>query len=76
MVAFVVHIDQDVCFGSGECAIAAPDVFEVDEDTNVARIRAGADVGSVGEATLANIERNCPSGAFTVEPLATVSSDE
>lgn len=27
-----VHVDYELCEGHGECVIAAPDVFDLDED--------------------------------------------
>lgn len=58
-----VHIDRDICFGSGECVLAVPAVFELD-DTGIARIR--ADAAAIDPDTAYRVAENCPSGAISV----------
>jgi len=56
-----IEVDRDVCFGSGECVLTAPDVFELD-DAGLSRVRFDA---TYADATLVErAERDCPSGAI------------
>lgn len=34
-----VHVDEDRCVSSGQCAIAAPELFDQHEDTGIAWLR-------------------------------------
>jgi ferredoxin len=58
-----ITIDRDVCFGSGECVLAAPGVFELD-DVGIARIR--GDAAALSDDDAQRIAANCPSGALQV----------
>jgi ferredoxin len=33
-----IHVEADVCMGSGTCLFHAPHVFAIDPETNVARV--------------------------------------
>ena len=57
-----VEVDRERCLVSGVCEVAAPGVFELDDD-GVLRVRqpAPAELPAVTEAV-----RNCPSGALTL----------
>jgi ferredoxin len=57
-----VSVDEGRCVGSGDCALAAPDAFEVDDDAALARVLPGAahaDPGVLQRAAYA-----CPTGAI------------
>lgn len=58
-----VTIDPEVCFGSGECVLAAPDAFAFDPD-GVAVV---VDVAPLSQESLDRIVEQCPSGAFSVQ---------
>jgi ferredoxin len=58
-----IEIDRDVCFGSGECVLAAPDVFELDA-TGLSRIHGSMTL--IDLQTARRIEADCPSGAISV----------
>jgi ferredoxin len=60
-----VIVDPDVCVGSGDCALVAPEAFEVDEDEGVARVRSGA--ASTSPDLLRRAAYECPTGAITVD---------
>jgi ferredoxin len=60
-------VDRDVCFGSGECVLMAPDVFELDQ-TGIARVR--ADAGAMDPDAADRVASNCPSGAISVAAAA------
>lgn len=62
-----IQVDQDTCFGSGECVLAAPSVFELD-DVGIARLR--ADASSIDADAARRIADNCPSGAIHVAEAA------
>jgi len=63
--------DRDVCIGAGMCVVAAPAVFDQDDDGLVLLIAAGpatrdpegADAAAVREAVSL-----CPSGALSLQP--------
>lgn len=61
-----IRIERDTCFGSGECVLAVPSVFELD-DVGIARIR--SDAAQIDATTARRVAENCPSGAIqVVEP--------
>lgn len=61
-----VHIDTTTCNGYGNCLVAAPDVFDIDPDTNIAHTLPGrphdADNDNVVEAAA-----DCPVHAIRIE---------
>ena len=57
-MTFVPQIDELACCGHGDCAVVAPDVFEVDDIAVV--------VGSGSREQLVAAARACPAGAITV----------
>ncbi|WP_287001440.1 MULTISPECIES: ferredoxin [Gordonia] len=61
-----VHIDTTACNGYGNCIVAAPKVFDIDPDTNIAHTVPGrpidADADDVYEASA-----DCPVQAIRVE---------
>ncbi len=63
-----INIDRDTCFGSGECVLAAPTVFELD-DSGIARVR--SDAAALGAEEARRIADNCPSGALSVVDAST-----
>jgi ferredoxin len=58
-----IEVDRDVCFGSGECVLAAPQVFELDA-AGLSRVR--SDAGPIDLISAQRIAENCPSGAIKV----------
>jgi len=55
-----VEVDHEYCYGAQNCALAAPGVFEYDEDGK-------AVVSNLGAATVAQLreaEDNCPAAAI------------
>jgi ferredoxin len=59
-----VSVDPGRCVGSGDCALAAPDSFEVDEDAALARVLPGAD--GADPAALQRAAYSCPTGAISL----------
>jgi ferredoxin len=57
-----VLVDESRCVGSGDCALAAPEAFEVDEDAGLARVLPGAP--QTDEARLQRAAYACPTGAI------------
>jgi ferredoxin len=59
-----VRADKDRCMGYGNCAVVAPDVFDLGDDDKVVVLRedAGADDDGVAEAV-----RECPAQALIPE---------
>jgi ferredoxin len=55
-----INVDRNVCIGAGNCVIAAPETFQLDEDGLV--VLTDSDVSS--SDALDEAERNCPSGAI------------
>lgn len=58
-----VEIDADLCIGSGECVLAAPEVFAFNS-AQVSTFAEGADEADLEERDLERIIRNCPSRAL------------
>jgi ferredoxin len=60
-----LHVDDEVCNGYGNCVIAAPEVFDLDPNTNIAVVLPGrpleADSHAVEEAIA-----DCPVRAIRV----------
>jgi ferredoxin len=57
-----VTADRELCVGSGQCELLAPDVFEVDDDGAVRLLQEDPDDdGAVRDAV-----RQCPTGALSV----------
>ena len=61
-----VSVDEGRCVGSGDCALAAPEAFEVDDDRALARVLPGAD--SADPADLRRAAHTCPTMAITLLP--------
>ena len=59
-----VTVDEGRCVGSGDCALAAPQAFEVDEDAALARVLPGA--ATADPAALQRAAYTCPTGAVRV----------
>jgi ferredoxin len=57
-----VAVDADRCVGSGDCALAAPHAFEVDDDAALARVLPGA--ATADPALLQRAAYACPTGAI------------
>ncbi len=57
-----VSVDEGRCVGSGDCALAAPHVFEVDDDAALARVLPGA--ATADPADLQRAAYTCPTGAI------------
>jgi ferredoxin len=59
---YSIHIDRDVCMGSGVCAVYAPRTFEVDDETKSTVVDpAGDPLEQIRVAA-----SGCPTGAITV----------
>jgi ferredoxin len=61
-----VLLDQTLCAAHGDCVVAAPTVFDLGDDDDVARVL----VEAPPEALRAEVElavRTCPVRAITVE---------
>jgi ferredoxin len=61
-----VSVDPGRCVGSGDCALTAPAVFEVDDDAGQARVLPGAE--DADPAQLQRAAYACPTGAITLPP--------
>jgi ferredoxin len=60
-----VHVDWDLCDGNGACQVEVPEVFQLDDDDNLAVLQETPD-----EALRPKVEaaaRMCPKHAITVE---------
>jgi ferredoxin len=56
-----VLLDRDVCFGSGECTLLAPDLFVISEDGAAMMTDPSA---SIAESLAGELVERCPSGAI------------
>lgn len=60
-----VRVDIDACVGGGQCVLAAPDVFDQDNDGLVLILQSTPDQDRADAARLA--ARLCPARAITVD---------
>ena len=58
-----ISVDTSRCIGSGECVLAAPRVFSLDE-SGVALVFESAGPSDLGDVDLQMIMANCPSNAL------------
>jgi ferredoxin len=58
-----VTVDLDLCNGYGNCVVAAPEVFDLDPETNLAIVR---DIHPADEAAVAEAELDCPVRAIRI----------
>lgn len=56
-----IHIDRDLCIGSGECVRLAPESFDIADD-NIAVLTGNPP----DEGLAARVEYSCPSGAISI----------
>jgi ferredoxin len=63
-MAVEITADRDVCVGAGQCVLAAPELFDQDDDGIVVVTRAGTTADEV--AAMRNAALACPSRALTV----------
>lgn len=59
-----VVLDRDVCIGAGNCVLAAPKAFDLDDDGVVVLL----DPDAASPEELEQAEGSCPSGAIRLEP--------
>lgn len=59
-----IHADTDLCVAAGQCVLAAPTVFDNDEDALVTLLTDTPDDGEMGRVQQAIVR--CPSGAITL----------
>lgn len=59
-----MRIDEEACCGHARCVAVAPEAFELDEDTDVARLRPQA--AEVDPDLLSAAARSCPERAITL----------
>ncbi|GAB3441000.1 ferredoxin [Streptomonospora sediminis] len=60
-----VTVDRRVCIGAGQCALAAPDVFDQDDDEGLAVVLQEAPGEDRREAAEMAAD-TCPSGAVRI----------
>ncbi|AXB41388.1 ferredoxin [Amycolatopsis albispora] len=58
-MTYSIEIDRNVCNGYGNCVVAAPEVFEVDPKTYIARVQPGRPV-ELDEADVEEAAADCP----------------
>ena len=58
-MTYRVEIDRETCNGYGNCVLAAPDVFDLDPDTNVAFVQDGHPVDA-DDSAVEEAEADCP----------------
>lgn len=65
MATFKVHVDADKCVGAGQCVLAAPDVFDQDDDGIVVLLDASP--GPHLHAAARKAAKLCPALAIRIE---------
>ncbi|MFF4951198.1 ferredoxin [Streptomyces chattanoogensis] len=60
-----IIIDEDMCIGSGQCVLTAPDVFTQDDD-GFSQVLPGREDGA-GDPLVREAARACPVQAITIE---------
>jgi sterol 14-demethylase len=61
-----IAVDRDLCQGHGDCALVAPEVFEVDPAERKVRLRIERPDDPLRER-VAEAVRRCPTGALSIE---------
>lgn len=61
-----VLLDTKKCEAHGDCVMAAPDVFDLDDDDNVAKLLI-ADPPEEMRAAVEQAAADCPVGAIVIE---------
>lgn len=59
-----LEVDRDVCIGSGNCVLTAPDIFDQDDDGVVTLLVTDPDAD--GDARIRDAVERCPSGALSL----------
>jgi ferredoxin len=62
-MSITVTLDLDLCNGYGNCVIAAPDVFDLDPQTNLAVLKVPH---PVDEAAVQDAQLDCPVHAISI----------
>ncbi|PZF83328.1 ferredoxin [Jiangella anatolica] len=60
-----IVVDEEKCVGGGQCVLAAPDVFDQDDDTGTVLLL-DADPPAGQDAAVRQAARLCPAVAITV----------
>ncbi|MEV5701778.1 ferredoxin [Streptomyces anthocyanicus] len=60
-----VGVERDRCVGAGQCVLAAPGVFDQDEEDGLVRVLAERPSAAESDAVREAV-RACPSGALTL----------
>lgn len=60
-------VDGDRCIGAGQCELAEPELFRVDDDTAVAEVLGS---GMLARDRAEVVVDRCPSGAISIEEPA------
>ncbi len=58
-----VRVDRDLCEGAGNCVVAAPTVFALDEENKALVLKPS----SVDDDTLYEAAESCPASAIIIE---------
>lgn len=61
-----VILDPDVCDAHGDCVVAAPDIFDLDDDDEVAKVLM-PEPGEDMRAAAVEAADACPVQAITIE---------
>ena len=61
-----VRIDPELCGGCGPCEDVCPEVFEMDEDEGLARVKV-ADVPTEHEGAVREAVEDCPAEAIIID---------
>jgi len=60
-----IHIDEELCVGTGDCVRIAPGAFAIPDDGDIVELLPAADREPI--ALLRRAVYDCPTGAITVE---------
>jgi len=60
-----IHIDEDLCVGTGDCVRIAPGAFVIADGDDLVSLLPQADQES--DALLRKAAYDCPTGAITIE---------
>ncbi|MBB4689676.1 ferredoxin [Amycolatopsis jiangsuensis] len=65
-MSYSIEINEKACNGYGNCIVAAPEVFDLDPETNIAVIRAGGNSETADDEELEEAAADCPVRAITL----------
>jgi ferredoxin len=62
----LVNVDADICIGSGQCVLIAPDVFDQDDEEGTVIVLTDV-IAAGGEQRVREAAASCPARVITLD---------